>query len=97
MAMKTNENQQKIILSAGDAEFAFEVHREDYNKLINRLGPNNTTGPMHNFLVSTVEEADKPALLKLLADKPGAEVTLGSALIEEYAPDLDVVVKKHKA
>ncbi|WP_299945914.1 putative phage tail assembly chaperone [uncultured Microbulbifer sp.] len=94
MAAKTNHNQKNITLSASDNEFTFQVCREDYNKLINRLNPNNKTGPMHNFLVATVEAAHKDKLLELLAAQPGAEVALGSALMEEYTPDLDVLVKK---
>lgn len=94
MAAKVNSNTQKIELTVNGEALNFEVSRESYNKLINTMTPNNKTGPMHNFLVATVTEEDKKKLTELLADMPGAEVSLGGALIEEYTPDLDVVAKK---
>lgn len=87
-------NTQKIRLTANNIEFCFEVSRGHYNKLVNGIMVNDKITPMHNFLVTTVADSDKHALLNLLARTPGAEIALGTALMEAYVPDLEVVVKK---
>ncbi|MCX2834455.1 putative phage tail assembly chaperone [Microbulbifer thermotolerans] len=94
MAAKSNSNQQTIELTIGDKEITFEVTREQYNKLINKLGPNQKVAPMHNFLVETVRDEDKPALLEILANYPGSEVDICGELMEAYSPDLQIAVKK---
>ncbi|MFC6633531.1 putative phage tail assembly chaperone [Microbulbifer taiwanensis] len=97
MPAKTNNNAQIIELTIGDKEITFEVTRDQYNKLINKLGPNQKVAPMHNFLVETVRDENKPALLEILADYPGSEVGIGGELVEAYSPDLQIAVKKRSA
>lgn len=92
MASKTNS--QHLEVTVGDNTINFQVTRESYNKLINKLGPNNKVAPMHNFLVETVQDEDKAALLEVLAAVPGAEVNIGGELVEAYSPDLEISVKK---
>ena len=94
MAAKANSNTQKIELTVNGEAITFEVTRESYNRLINTMGPGQKVAPMHNFLMSTVIDDDKKKLADLLAQHPGAEVTLGGELFENYSSDLDVVAKK---
>ncbi|WP_226648129.1 putative phage tail assembly chaperone [Microbulbifer variabilis] len=89
-----NENTQDFDVSVEGQDIEFKVTRSDYNKLVNQLGPGNKVNAFHNFLVSTVTEEGKPALLKVLADKPGSEIAIGSDIYEAYTPDLKVTVKK---
>lgn len=97
MAAKTNNNQQTIELTIGEQAITFEVTREQYNKLINKLGMDQKVAPMHNFLVETVRDDDKEALLEILANTPGSEVDIGGELIAAYKPDLQIAVKKRSA
>ncbi|WHI46806.1 putative phage tail assembly chaperone [Microbulbifer sp. VAAF005] len=89
-----DENTQGFEVTIDGSEVLFKVTRNDYNKLVNQLGPGNKVNAFHNFLVSTVSDEGKQALLKVLADRPGSEVAIGSGIYEAYTPDLQVTVKK---
>lgn len=94
MSHKVQENVQKITLTVRGTDFNFTVGRDDYNKYLNSIMPNNKVAPHHNLLMSTVDDDSRDALRTLLKETPGADMNIGGALIEEYTPDLEVVVKK---
>ncbi len=87
-------NEQVLTAEIGGQELSFSVARDDYNRYINSVTPTNKVQPSHNFLMTTINEQQRATLKELLAKNPGAEVQLASALLEEYTPDLQIVVKK---
>lgn len=96
MSVKVQTNEQEIELEAGGKDFTFTVTRESYNRYINSITPANKVAPSHNFLMDCVNEDSRASLRELLENTPGAEVQMGGAVIEEYTPDLALVVKKRK-
>ena len=89
-----SQNEQTLVADIAGTDFSFTVKRDDYNKYINSVTQNNKVAPSHNFLMTTVDEKQKASLKQLLASTPGAEVQIASAVLEEYTPDLAIVVKK---
>lgn len=90
----SDKNQQTLSAEIAGNEFTFVINRDDYNKYINSITQNSKVAPSHNFLMTTVDQKDKATLKQVLKDNPGAEVQLAGAVLEEYTPDLAIVVKK---
>lgn len=94
MSAKVKKNQKSITLKIAGTDFTFDVCRESYNNYLNvSQAPNKVSG-FHNFLIATVIPEHEDALVKLIDDTPGSEVAIASAVLEQYTPDLDIVVKK---
>ncbi len=91
-----SSNEQVIEIEVDDVELKFSVTRPGYNGFINKVSDKNKVAPAHNFLVMSIDEEQKESLMTILKDNPGAEIQIAGALIEEYVPDLDIVVKKRK-
>jgi len=85
-----------IELTIGEADFAFTLTAQDVTKYFNAMTPNNKVSPAHNLLTGTVQGEQKTALRPLLAN-PVLTMQLAGALLEEYAPDVEVIVKKPSA
>ncbi len=94
MAQKAQKNLQQIILTVSGTDFSFSVGRDDYNKYINSISQTSKVAPSHNFLMLTVDESSRQALVEFLKETPGSEVAIAAAVLEEYTPDLNIVVKK---
>jgi hypothetical protein len=94
--MSTNENlnEKKITFDVLGRDFTFSVTRAEYNKYINSISQNSKVAPSHNFLMGTVMDTERATLREFLKETPGSEVTIASAVLEEYTPDLNIVVKK---
>lgn len=92
--MSSKKNGQVLTATVGATDIEFDIGRDDYNKYINSVTQNNKIAPSHNFLMSTVNEKQKAALREILEQTPGSEVQLAGAILEEYTPDLGIVVKK---
>lgn len=90
------EVNRVITLGIGEQEFKFNMTPEDVTKYFNATTQNNKVAPAHNLLMGTVEQAQK-AKLKPLLENPVTTMTIGGALLEEYAPKIDVIVKKPSA
>ncbi len=86
--------KQTITLTIGETEFKFEHTASDYNDYINGLMPDNKIAPAHNLLVRTVNKDQKDDLKKVLANSPGAEIQIAALLNQEFAPALEISVKK---
>ena len=97
MSKTSKKNGQTLVAEILGKTLNFDVGRDDYNKYINAVTAKDKIAPSHNFLTQTVVAEDAETLKKILADNPGAEVQLASALLEEYTPDLGIVVKKSSA
>lgn len=74
-------------------QFEFEVSVPVYNKYINEMQPNNKVAPAQNFLMRSVKAEQKEELKDIL-ELPGAPLQIAAAIIEEYAPDLEISVGK---
>lgn len=84
---------RSITLEIGDNEFDFNVTPQDITKYFNSTQQNNKVAPAHNLLMGTVDQAQKASLKPLLAN-PVHVMSITGALVEEYAPDIGVIVKK---
>lgn len=82
-----------ITLEVGDKEFTFTLTPQDVTKYFNSLTQNNKVAPANNLLVNTVKQEER-ATLKGLLGNPVMVMQLAGALVEEYGPDVEVIVKK---
>ncbi|MFJ3371016.1 putative phage tail assembly chaperone [Pseudomonas sp. NPDC086251] len=82
-----------ITLEVGDKEFTFTLTPQDVTKYFNSLTQNNKVAPANNLLVNTVKQEERARLKELLGN-PVMVMQLAGALVEEYGPDVEVIVKK---
>lgn len=82
-----------ITLEVGDKEFTFTLTPQDVTKYFNSLTQNNKVAPANNLLVNTIKQEER-ASLKALLGNPVMVMQLAGALVEEYGPDVEVIVKK---
>lgn len=83
--------KKTITLRVNGQAFVFEPTLDIYNKFIDEMQPHKKVAANRNLLVRSVHPDSKEAL-KAFLDLPGAAVQIAHALVEEYAPDIDVVV-----
>ena len=88
-----SEVNRDITLERGDKEFTFSLTPQIITKYFNATTQANKVAPAHNLLMGTVKDEDKAAL-KVLLENPITTMTLAGALLEEYSPDVEVIVKK---
>ncbi|KJF83559.1 putative phage tail assembly chaperone [Photobacterium angustum] len=86
--------KQRVVLAVAGVELAFVPTEVEYNDYMNELMPDNKVAPAHNFLFASVEEESKDDLRKITNSNPSAAVQLASAVMAEYAPALEIKVKK---
>ena len=86
--------RREITLEVGDKEFTFTVTPQDATKYFNSLTQNSKVAPANNLLMNTVKQDQRATLKELLAN-PVLVMQLAGALLEEYAPDVEIIVKKH--
>ena len=89
-------DKREITLEVGDKEFTFELTPQDVTKYFNAVTPNNKVAPSNNLLTTTVLPAHLDALRPLLRN-PVFTMQLAGTLLDEYAPDVEVVIKKPSA
>ena len=90
------EVNRDITMEIGDREFTFHLTPQDVTKYFNSTTNNNKVAPANNLLVSTVKQEERATLKPLLAN-PVTVMELAGALLEEYSPDIDIIVKKSSA
>lgn len=86
---------QKIVLNINEQDFTFNATLDDYNRYINSMNANDKIAPSHNFLMSIVDDESYTALTSLIK-LPGMAIQIASAIIEEYQPEVNIIVKKPK-
>lgn len=89
-------DRRDITLEIGEQEFTFSLAPQDVTKYFNAVTPNNKVAPSNNLLSTTVLPDHKDALRPLLKN-PVLVMQLAGTLLEEYAPDVEIVVKKPSA
>lgn len=91
-----SEQNTDITLEVGDHEFTFTLTPADVTKYFNALTQTNKVAPGNNLLMNTVKQEEKATLKPLLAN-PVMVMQLAGALLEEYGPKVEVLVKKRSA
>lgn len=86
-------DRRAITVQIGEDEFTFSLSPQDVTKYFNAVTPNNKVAPSNNLLTGTVLAEQLPALRPLLLN-PVLTLQVAGALLEEYAPDVEVTVKK---
>lgn len=87
---------REITLEIGESEFTFRLTPAEVTKYFNATTNNNKVAPANNLLVTTVLQEQRAELKPHLAN-PIRVMELAGALMEEYSPDLEVIVKKSSA
>ena len=82
-----------ITMEISDRDFTFHLTPQDVTKYFNSTTNNNKVAPANNLLVSTVKQEERASLKPLLVN-PMTVMELAGALLEEYSPDLGIIVKK---
>lgn len=85
--------KREITLEVGDKEFTFSLTPQDVTKYFNAMTANNKVSPSHNLLINTGLHAERDELRRVLLN-PVMTMQISGALLEEYAPDIEVIVKK---
>ncbi|MCY1437258.1 Phage tail assembly chaperone [compost metagenome] len=85
--------KRDITLEVGAKEFTFTLTPQDVTKYFNAMTANNKVAPSHNLLSNTVV-AEQRADLRGLLVNPVMTMQIAGALLEEYAPDVGIIVKK---
>jgi len=88
-----NEQNPEITLEVGEQEFTFNLTPQDVTKYFNALTQTNKVAPGNNLLMTTVKQEQR-ATLKPLLGNPVMVMQLAGTLLEEYAPNVEVIVKK---
>ncbi len=86
--------KKTITLTIAGTDFSFTVTADDYNNYMNALMPNDKVAPAHQLVVRTVASTQKEALAELLESNSGAAMVIAGSLITEFAPKLEISVKK---
>ena len=85
--------RREITLEIGENEFTFTLTPQDVTTYFNGLTANNKVAPANNLLVNTVDQQERATLKPLLVN-PVMVMQLAGALLEEYGPDVEIIVKK---
>lgn len=87
-------DKQIITLSINGTELQFEPNLTAYNQLINSSArEKNAVGVVNEYLTKIVTPDSRAALKELLL-RPGVGMQISQVVNDEYAPALDIEVKK---
>ncbi len=86
-------DKREITLEVGDKEFTFDLTPQDVTKYFNAVTQTNKVAPANNLLTTTVQQAQR-ANLKPLLGNPVMVMQLAGTLLEEFSPDVEIIVKK---
>ncbi|HFK5775817.1 TPA: putative phage tail assembly chaperone [Enterobacter ludwigii] len=87
-------DKQIITLTVAGTELNFEPNLTAYNQLINSgAREKNAVGVVNEYLVKIVAPDSREALKELLK-RPGVGMQISQVVNDEYAPALDIEVKK---
>ena len=93
--MAKTTGDKALTLTVSGTDFNFTVSRKAYNDYQNSLFNNkNKVGGANNFLLEVVDQGQRQELIEFIGSTPGCELELVAAIVENYAPDLELTVKK---
>lgn len=89
-----SEQGNVITLTIAGEDVLFEPNMVAYNQLQNEAATSkNVAGTLKDYLLKVVLPESKPILQTLLA-RPGLTVQIATKLNEEYAPEVEITVKR---
>lgn len=83
----------QVTLDVQNTLLTFAPTLKAYNEYINKLGMNDKVAPTVNYLKRIVVPESKVDL-ETFIQLPGAALSLVAAVNDEFAPDLEITVKK---
>ena len=83
-----------ITLTISGTDITFNHSTADYNDYINGVMPDNKVAPAHLLLTRTVKKEQRDELKGILESSPGAEIQIAALLNQDFAPALEIAVKK---
>lgn len=87
--------KKTVILTIGTTDFKFDIAMNDHSDFVDSVSRGGSMcSASHNFVMRAIDKEQKEEVKQLLADSPGAEVQIAGALKGEFAPVLDIAVKK---
>ncbi|WP_438307491.1 putative phage tail assembly chaperone [Pseudomonas guariconensis] len=86
-------DRAEITLEIGGEDFDFVMDTALVTKYINGLTQANKVSPSHNLLMNAVVQEQKTKL-KALLGHPTTTLEIAGALVEEFSPKVEVIVKK---
>ena len=87
--------KQAITLTIGNTEIKFNLTVNDHSDFVDSVSRGGSiTTASHNFVMRAIDKSQKDELKNILVESPGAEVQIAGALKGEFAPILDIAVKK---
>ncbi|WP_312156336.1 putative phage tail assembly chaperone [Lelliottia nimipressuralis] len=92
--MAAIEHDKVIILTIAGEDVLFQPNMVAYNQLQNEAATGkNVAGALRDYLLKVVQPESKPILQALLM-RPGLTVQIAGKLNEEYAPEVEITVKR---
>lgn len=82
-----------VTITVNGADLNFEPNVAAYNKYVNEFMPANKISPAINYLGRIVSVDSKDALAEVMK-LPGAALQIADAVNEQFAPQLEISVKK---
>lgn len=87
--------KKTIVLTIAGTDFSFSVTAKDHSDFIDAMARGGSvTAASYNFAMRTIDGDQKDDFKKLLESAPGAEVQIAGELKTEFAPVLEIAVKK---
>lgn len=87
--------KKTVILTIGNTEFKFNMTVNDHSDFVDSVSRGGSMcSASHNFVMRAIDKPQKEELKILLAESPGAEVQIAGTLKGEFAPILEIAVKK---
>ncbi|MCO7620792.1 putative phage tail assembly chaperone [Pseudomonas guariconensis] len=86
-------DRAEITLEIGGEDFDFVMDTALVTKYINGLTQANKVSPSYNLLMNAVVQEQKTKL-KALLGHPTTTLEIAGALVEEFSPKVEVIVKK---
>ncbi|MGB0894020.1 MAG: putative phage tail assembly chaperone [Parashewanella sp.] len=86
--------KQAITLTIGKIDFTFNHSTADHNSYLNGLMPDDKVAPARQLLTRTIKKEQHDQLVELLDSNPGSEMQIAASLNQEFAPKLEIAVKK---
>ncbi|NRB24036.1 putative phage tail assembly chaperone [Shewanella sp.] len=87
--------KKTVTLTIGNTEFKFNMTVNDHSDFVDSVSRGGSVcSASHNFVMRAIDKSQKEELKNLLAESPGAEVQIAGALKGEFAPVLEIAVKK---
>ncbi|MDI5830205.1 putative phage tail assembly chaperone [Shewanella xiamenensis] len=87
--------KKTIVLTIAGTDFSFNVTAKDHSDFIDAMARGGSvTAASYNLAMRTIDGGQKDDFKKLLDSAPGAELQIAGELKTEFAPVLEITVKK---